>query len=156
MDSDLPLLCRAAREVDQGYVTSTWALYLCAARTHCNGVHFRDGSNKPQSCDDSRALVDRALDSKVVKLAIGADPADSDVILGWLAYTSTPAARIIHGAYARRYIRNRRVAGRLMEYAGLNDKRPLLYTLPGPSARALLLKERFAPARPLPLEDIAP
>ncbi len=145
--SELRVLCRPAREGDQAYVLQSWALYLCYAHgpsgeppcTMPWSEHFA-GPNRGRirSCRGSRALVDHIAEHPAVRIAIAADPVDSDRILGWLAYTDSGAARVVHGAYTRDRIRNRGVMRQLAQSVGLADNRPLLYTTTGPSAKVLL------------------
>lgn len=153
-DGALRVLVRPAREGDQGYVMSTWALYLCSAGDRCTkprGMHFPN--ERLTACRGTRALVDRVSEHPAVKIVIGAEPADSDRILGWLAYTDSGAARIVHGVYVRDRVRHRHVARAMAEGAGIADARPLLYTLPGPFAKSLLARPQFQSAVHVPIEE---
>lgn len=154
IDARLNVLVRPARESDQGYVMSTWALYLCSQADHCTkarGMHFVN--DRMTACHGTRALVDRIVESPAVKIAIASDPSDSDRILGWLAYTDSGAARIVHGAYTRQHVRDRHVMRSIAESVGMAGTRPLLYTVVGPFAKSLLARPQFQNAVPLPIEE---
>lgn len=151
-DGGMRVLVRPAREGDQGYVLSTWALYLCEVGDLCRwrkadhyaGARPVGGRSRAMvPCAQSRDRVDRFVDHPAVKVVVAADPSSSDDLLGWLAYTDTGAARVIHGAYVRLRYRDRKVARAMLVGAGLHDARPLLYTLPGPAAKTLLSKPQY-------------
>lgn len=153
-DGALRVLVRPAREGDQGYVMSTWALYLCSLGDRCSkprGMHFQN--ERLTACQASRSLVDRVSEHPAVRIAIASELADSDRILGWLAYTDSGAARIVHGVYVRDRVRHRHVARSLAEGVGIADARPLLYTLPGPFAKSLLARPQFQNAVHLSIEE---
>lgn len=86
------------------------------------------------------------VDHPAVKVAVAADPGSSDDLLGWVAYTDTRVAKVIHGIYVRLRYRDRKVARALLQVAGLHDARPLLYTLPGPCSKSLLGKAQYQTA----------
>lgn len=154
-DGGMRVLVRPAREGDQGYVLSTWAQYLCSARDVCSGGHARKGAvgNQRMACHGSRQIVDRFVDHPAVKVVVASDPSSSDDLLGWLAFTDTKAAKVIHGVYVRLRYRDRKVARAMMQGAGLHDARPTLYTLPGPCSKSLLNKAQYQNATLMRAEE---
>lgn len=154
-DGGMRVLVRPAREGDQGYVLSTWAQYLCVAGKHCGGGHAKRGErgNQRHACAGARTMVDRFVDHAAVKVVVAADPSSSDDILGWLAFTDTKAAKVVHGVYVRLRYRDRKVARAMMQGAGVYDARPTLYTLPGPCSKSLLNKAQFQNATLMRAEE---
>jgi GNAT superfamily N-acetyltransferase len=153
-----PVLIRPARRSDQSYVTSTWAQALCNGHEACDG--HRRGNAERRSCNASRQLVDRMTDHPAVKVLVAAEAADSDRIIGWLAYSEIPGVRMLHFVYVRTNHRGKGIAAKLraraeLDHSARGDYRPLVYTMRGPCLKSLCAKNQTAIYQPI-TEFLAP
>jgi hypothetical protein len=76
---------------------------------------------------------------------------ETDTIMGWLCYSPMPAVRCVHFVLVRANMRDKHVARSLRVVAGLDDERPLIWTLRGPCAKSLMAK--YPAATHLPVEE---
>ena len=121
---------RRPRPTDQGFIASTWADSIT------NGGRERKGP--------INVTIDRLLDDPAVRILVASEPADTNVILGWLVYTPLPARLIIHYAYVRGRMRRRGIMTALINKAtnGQPKARPIALTMRGPDTEVLAARYR--------------
>lgn len=130
-------MVRPARPSDQSYVASSWSIALARA-----------GGVRIGGCRDT---VDALLDHPSVRVVIACDPAETDHIMGWLAFTPMPGVRCVHFVVVRAPLRDKGLASALRAAAGLADERPLVFTLRGPCAKSL--EHKYPTAIYQPIEE---
>ncbi len=123
---------------DQAYIASTFVSSLGLVED-------------PRPSHERGMLVDRVLDKAGVRVALACEPGPGGRIIGWLAYSPMPTARVFHYCYVRNKRRKQGIANALALYAGLSDTRPAVYTLEGPSAE--WLKVKYPTAAHLSIEE---
>jgi hypothetical protein len=102
---------------------------------------------------DAGALVDRVLNDPTTRVMIACDAADHRRIFGFLVYADIPRVRCVHYVSVRAKYRRSGLATKLIVDAGLRDaSKPLVYTLEGPSSRALAGK--LAGASRIDLDEV--
>lgn len=120
---------------DQSYVCATW---MRSARAEAD-------------------LVNRVLDHPSTKLLVAVDPKQETRIRGWLVYGVIGKVRALHYVYVRDgrsdsdKHRGHGIARALMTRAEFDLKKPIVYTMRGPDAVALL--SRYTGVL-LPIEEI--
>lgn len=141
------IVCRAARPDDQAYVAATWTRSM--ASTELLGLAA------------SAQLVDRVLNDPGTRVAVACEPDSAQWnrssamlsrILGFVCWADTPRVRCVHYVSVRAKRRREGIAAALARYAKLDDDRPMVYTLEGPSTRGLL--GRFPNATKIALEEV--
>lgn len=122
------VVLRTPRPTDQSYIASTW--------THSLVSH--DKANRKS---ETNQLVDKLLDDPSVRLLVACEPTNTDQIDGWLCYTPTPRALVVHYVYVRDKMRRRGIARAMLAKAmGAKTSARLAYTMIGPSSSVLLTK----------------
>ena len=119
---------RPPRPTDQSYLAATWVTSLV---TH----------SKANTRGETNRLVDRLLDDASVRILIACEPTNTDKIDGWICYTPTPRALVLHYAYVRDKMRRRGIGRAMLAKAmGTKTSTKLAYTMTGPTASALLAR----------------
>ena len=127
LDRITGLRIRGASPTDQAFIASTWVSSLGMV-------------DDPRKGSDRGRLVDRMLDKPGVRVSVACETHDPHYILGWLCHTPMPSVSVIHYVYVRNQVRKRGIAYALAIAAGLDQPRPVVYTLTGPSSSWLLAK----------------
>ena len=168
------IVCRAARPDDQSYVAASWTrsmasteqLGLAASAQLVDRVLNDPGTRVAVACEPDGEQWNRSTAiynwergemrssawSDAEHLTVAERSSMFSRILGFVCWADTPRVRCVHYVSVRAKRRREGIAATLARYAKLDDDRPLVYTLEGPSARGLL--ERFPNATKIALEEV--
>jgi hypothetical protein len=131
---------RGPRATDQGYIASTWGRNLaCRSRFTSKGEIRRVND-----------LIDRVLDRAETKLLVACAVAQPDRILGWICWAPVPRFPVLHYVYVRKEERGARIGSRLMLEAGIDPRKPFVYSMSGPCVKWL---SRWPRAVSVPIAD---
>ena len=128
--SELPVMIRAPRPTDEGYILKSW---LRVFRKNSRMRHLPEDVYYQDQADQIRQIISSA------ETLIAANPDDDDEIHGYATVQRLDGdPLVLHFAYTRGQRRRQGVFRRLAEAHGMNLKRAFYYTHACPMTKNLL------------------